>query len=278
MNPRARNNEGIDKFKYRRAWRPRIQTFSIIIPILCVFCLAFVSCGSEEPSPPLSENPNARLGEIAKVASQKESVGIGKNDRSQRVLPRIVAFGDSLTAGLGVSPDEAYPSQLERWLGERGIRYEVINAGVSGETTAGGVRRVEWILKTHPRLVILELGANDGLRGHPLDQTYENLKAIITRLQAEKVQVVLAGMQIPLNYGQAYTQEFSGIYPRLARELDIPLIPFFLEGVAARSELNQGDGIHPTVEGYGLVVQNVGKTLIPILKELEKGKAEPTPP
>ena len=183
-------------------------------------------------------------------------------------LPRIVAFGDSLTAGLGVSPDDAYPGQLARWLREQGLAYEVINAGVSGETSAGGLRRVEWILKSQPRLVILELGANDGLRGQPLKKTYDNLKGIIEALKAKGVIVVLAGMRLPLNYGDDYTEEFSDLYERLAKEYDVPFIPFFLEGVATHRHLNQGDGLHPNAEGYSIVVQNVWRTLQPILKEL----------
>jgi acyl-CoA thioesterase-1 len=153
-------------------------------------------------------------------------------------------------------------------LREQGLAYEVINAGVSGETSAGGLRRVEWILKSQPRLVILELGANDGLRGQPLKKTYDNLKGIIEGLQAEGVIVVLAGMRLPLNYGDDYTEEFSDLYERLAREYDVPFIPFFLEGVATHRHLNQGDGLHPNAEGYSIVVQNVWRTLQPILKEL----------
>ena len=183
-------------------------------------------------------------------------------------LPRIVAFGDSLTAGLGVPPDDAYPGQLARWLREQGLAYEVINAGVSGETSAGGLRRVEWILKSRPMLVILELGANDGLRGQPLKETYENLKAIIERFKVEGVIVVLAGMRLPLNYGNDYTEEFSDLYERLAKEYDVPYIPFFLEGVATHRHLNQGDGLHPNAAGYSIVVQNVWRTLQPILNEL----------
>ena len=181
-------------------------------------------------------------------------------------LPKIVAFGDSLTAGLGVSRDQSYPGQLEKKIQALGYAYQVINAGVSGETTAGGVRRTEWILKSQPALVILELGANDALRGQPLQQSYTNLETIIIRLKEEGVGVILAGMKIPLNYGEAYTQEFEEMYEKLAAELQVPLIPFFLEGVAAQRELNQGDGIHPTPEGYALVAENVWKVLKPLLE------------
>ncbi|CUS33231.1 Esterase TesA (modular protein) [Candidatus Nitrospira nitrosa] len=181
--------------------------------------------------------------------------------------PRIVAFGDSLTAGLGVSVEESYPAQLQRRLDVLGYMYRVINAGVSGDTTAGGLRRVSWILTNKPDLVILELGANDGLRGLSVDQTQHNLREIILRLRGAGVGIVLAGMKLPPNYGQDYTTRFEAMYRTVAREQQVPFIPFFLEGVGGSSSLNQADGIHPTGEGYKVVVENLLKTLIPILNE-----------
>jgi len=239
----------------------------IILPASMLFCLTLLGCDvQEDPSGGLVESQ----GHNSQIAPSRES---GRSSLRQKEakgtnLPRIVAFGDSLTAGLGVAPDEAYPGQLARWLREQGFAYDVINAGVSGDTSAGGLRRVEWILKNQPRLVILELGANDGLRGQPLKETYDNLNAIIKGLKAKGVIVVLAGMRLPLNYGDDYTQEFSDLYVRLAQEHDVSFIPFFLEGVATHRYLNQGDGIHPTAEGYSIVVKNVWRTLQPILKEL----------
>jgi len=185
-------------------------------------------------------------------------------------VPRIVAFGNSLTAGLGVSPDQSYPAQLQRRLLEAGHHYKVINAGVSGETTAGGLRRLSWILKSRPSIVILELGANDGLRGKSLALMASNLTEIIDGLQHAGVEVVLAGMKIPPNYGPAYTTGFASVFERLAQDHSVTLIPFFLEGVAARKELNQADGIHPTAEGYRIVAQTVFDVIEPLLK---KGKA-----
>lgn len=181
--------------------------------------------------------------------------------------PRIVAFGDSLTAGLGVAPDESYPAQLQRRLDALNFRYRVINAGVSGDTTAGGLRRVSWVLASKPDLVILELGGNDGLRGLRLDQTKLNLDHIIQQLQQAGVRVVLAGMKLPPNYGKEYTAGFEAIYPSLAKRYQLPLIPFFLEGVAATATLNQADGIHPTKEGYHIIVEQVLKTLVPLLDQ-----------
>ena len=181
--------------------------------------------------------------------------------------PRIVAFGDSLTAGLGVQADDSYPAQLQRRLDSFGYRYRVINAGVSGDITAGGLRRVPWILNNKPELVILELGANDGLRGLPLDQAQSNLRRIIRQLQEAGTTVVLAGMKLPPNYGQDYTASFEAMYRMLAKEYELALIPFFLEGVGGSSSLNQADGIHPTKEGYEIIVEQVVKTLRPVLNE-----------
>lgn len=183
------------------------------------------------------------------------------------IRPRIVAFGDSLTAGLGVQADESYPAQLQRRLDDLNYPYRVINAGVSGDTTAGGLRRVPWILNNKPELVILELGANDGLRGLDVDQTKHNLQQIVERLKAAGTTVVLAGMKLPPNYGQDYTTRFEAIYPALAQEYRLPLIPFFLEGVGGTYSLNQADGIHPTKEGYEIIVEQVLRVLKPVLSK-----------
>jgi acyl-CoA thioesterase-1 len=184
----------------------------------------------------------------------------------QESWPRIVAFGDSLTAGYGLSSDESYPALLQERLIEANYHYKVINAGVSGDTTAGGLRRLDWVLKSRPTIVILELGGNDGLRGHPLDDTYANLEKIIQRLKAEGVAILLAGMKIPPNYGEAYTSEFSMMYEKLAKKYDVTLMPFFLEDVAARPTLTQADGIHPTAEGYQIIVANLLESLAPLLE------------
>jgi acyl-CoA thioesterase-1 len=179
----------------------------------------------------------------------------------------IIAFGDSLTAGLGVGAEEAYPSVLARKIKGAGYPYRMVNAGVSGETTAGGLRRVRSILENRPEIVVLELGANDGLRGLAIDQTEKNLSAIIELLQKENVQVVLAGMKLPPNYGKEYTEAFEKIFPKLAARYRLTLIPFFLEGVATRSDLNQADGIHPTARGYQIIVNYLWPKIEPLLKK-----------
>ena len=193
------------------------------------------------------------------IGSQLDAVAV--EDR-----PRIVAFGDSLTAGLGVAAEQAYPARLQRRLDDEGLRYRVINAGVSGDTTAGGVRRVDWVLKSRPDFVILELGANDGLRGLSLEETKANLERIIKRCQEASVTVILAGMKLPPNYGREYTKGFEAIYPALAKQYRLTLIPFFLDGVAGSTSLNQADGIHPTSEGYRIIADKVLEIVKPLLK------------
>lgn len=186
--------------------------------------------------------------------------------------PRIVAFGDSLTAGLGVAAEDAYPSQLQRRLDRDGFKYRVINAGISGDTTAGGVRRMAWVLKSRPQIVILELGGNDGLRGLSLRETKANLERIIQQCRSASVTVVLAGMKLPPNYGAEYTNGFESMYPALAKKYHLVLIPFFLDGVAGSTSLNQADGIHPTAEGYRIIVDKVLETVRPLLEQVEQAK------
>jgi acyl-CoA thioesterase I len=180
-------------------------------------------------------------------------------------LPKIVAFGNSLTAGAGIPPGESYPAHLQRRLDQSGYRYRVINAGVSGETTAGGLRRVDWMLKSRPQIVILELGGNDGLRGLSLDHMYDNLDAMIQRVQAAGAHVILAGLKLPLNYGEEYRAGFEAVYARLAQAHHVTLMPFFLEGVGAQANLNQADGIHPTGDGYRVIVDHLWPVLQPLL-------------
>lgn len=168
--------------------------------------------------------------------------------------PKLVALGDSLTEGLGVEPQEAYPAQLQARLQEAGIKWEVVNAGLSGETSSGALSRLDWVMRTEPDAVLLATGANDGLRGIDPEITAGNLDAIVTKLKADGVKVMLVGMKAPPNLGADYTEEFEAIYPEVAQKQNVPLIPFLLEGVAKVPELNQEDGKHPTAEGYTKVV------------------------
>lgn len=178
----------------------------------------------------------------------------------------IVAFGDSLTAGYGVAPDESYPALLGARLRVEGYRYQVINAGVSGDTTAGGLRRVDWALRSKPEVVLVELGANDALRGQDLGGVRANLDAIVTRFQAGGARVLLLGMRLPPNYGTPYAGEFERLYAEIAKRRRLAFMPFFLDGVGAMAALNQPDGIHPTAEGYRIIVDRLWPYLAPLLK------------
>ena len=180
---------------------------------------------------------------------------------------KILFFGDSLTAGYGLEMGEAYPSIIQQKIDSLGLDYQVVNAGLSGETTASGKNRLEWVLEENISIVIIELGANDGLRGVPLKETESNLKSMVDMVQERlpDAEIVLAGMKIPPNMGPEYTSTFERIFPELAKEENIHLIPFLLENVAGIPSLNQSDGIHPTEQGQKLVAQNVWDVLGPIL-------------
>jgi len=179
----------------------------------------------------------------------------------------IVFFGDSLTAGYGLDSKEAFPAVIQQIIDSLGLNYTVVNAGLSGETTASGRNRLDWVLNQKADVFILELGANDGLRGIPLNETRLNLQAIVDSVREKnpETKIILAGMQIPPNMGQEYTAEFKKIFPELADKNEAYLIPFLLDNVAGIPELNQEDGIHPTVEGQKIVANNVWDVLEPLL-------------
>jgi acyl-CoA thioesterase-1 len=182
--------------------------------------------------------------------------------------PVILAFGDSLTEGYGLDKAQSYPSLLQERLQEKGYNYRVVNAGISGDTSAGGANRISAALTdNNVRVMILELGANDMLRGQDLNNTRKNLAAIIERAQAKKIEVILAGMEAPTNFGEDYQRAFHNLFVDLAKQYKLKLIPFFLTNVAGKAELNQGDGIHPNVEGTKLVLDNVWQVLEPTLKK-----------
>ena len=216
-----------------------------LLPIIALIFL-LSSCSPANPAPPTA-------------TPQPETRGV------------IVAVGDSLTEGLGVDESEAYPALLERKLRANGYPYQVVNAGVSGETSSGALARVNWVLNLKPDIVILETGGNDGLRAIDPELTEANLNTIIDRFQDDDADVVLAGMQTIQNLGQEYTDAYREIYPTVAAEQGTILIPFFLEGVAAEPDLNQEDGIHPTAEGYEIIVETVYPYVV---EAIEKRKGE----
>ena len=175
--------------------------------------------------------------------------------------PKVAFLGDSISAGLHLPSDQAFPAVVQRMLSARGKPFELLNAGLSGDTTAGGLRRVDWILKQQPALVVIELGANDGMRGQPVADIEQNLRAIVERVRERGAAVLLLGMRIPPSYGQSYVESFDAIYPRLAKELGVAFVPFFMQGVAADSKLNLPDGIHPTKEGHERLAENLAGPL-----------------
>jgi acyl-CoA thioesterase I len=182
--------------------------------------------------------------------------------------PRVVVLGDSLTAGLGLSStEEAFPAVLQRKINEQQLGFEVINAGVSGDTSAGGLRRLDWSLEGNVRVLVLELGANDGLRGLSVDEMRRNLSQIIQKAQARGITVVLCGMEAPPNFGASYTTSFRAAYKDLAGTHRVALVPFLLHGVAGTTDLNQADGIHPNAQGAQRVAETVWITLAPLLRQ-----------
>jgi acyl-CoA thioesterase-1 len=182
-----------------------------------------------------------------------------KSDTGEQTgdMKTIVAVGDSLTAGYGLEESAGYPALLEKKLQAAGYKYEVVNGGVSGETTSGTLSRMEWIMTLEPDIIVLETGANDGLRGIDAQVAEKNIREILQFLRERDVVVLLAGMKMVWNMGPDYVAEFNSIYPKLAREFDVVFLPFFLEGVATESEYTLGDGIHPNAKGYEKITENI---------------------
>ena len=217
--------------------------------IIAGLTLLFLGCTNNEKPGNSSQNNTAK--DSATVAKKKT----------------IVFFGNSLTAGYGLSPSQAFPAIIQKKIDSLGLLYQVINAGVSGETSSGGKTRIDWILRQPVDIFVLELGANDGLRGIPLSETKKNLQFIVDRVKAKNpdTKLLFAGMQIPPNMGQKYTTEFRNIYTELATKNAMTLVPFLLEGVGGETNLNQEDGIHPTAEGHKIVAENLWRQLEKLL-------------
>ncbi len=184
--------------------------------------------------------------------------------------PKIVVLGDSLTAGLGVRLDRAYPARLQERLDSEGYAFEVVNAGVSGDTSAGGLSRLDWVLEGDVRILIVALGANDGLRGLPVPEMKQNLSTIIERATERRIAVLLAGMEAPPNLGETYTSQFGESFRALAGEYDVVFFPFLLRGVAGVSSLNQSDGIHPNAEGARIIADHIWSYLRDMLPEISE--------
>jgi acyl-CoA thioesterase-1 len=224
----------------------------LVVTLSCVL-LAAAGLGCSQPDP---ENA------VAPVATS----GAAPAPVPAAVRPRILAFGDSLTAGYGIQKSESYPAVLQRMLDERGYVYEVVNSGVSGETTAGGRRRIEKALDGDVRIAIIALGGNDGLRGLPVADLKANLEAMVDAANAKGAKVLIAGMEAPPQMGDAYTREFRDVFRVVAKEKGVELLPFLLEGVAGEADLNQADSIHPNPDGAKFVAGTVFTALEPLLK------------
>ena len=242
-------------------------------PLLVASILVFVSGCTPHDERGDEPRPASRAAAGAE-RSPKPGTGDRTKPGSSGAAPRIVILGDSLTAGLGLPVEQSYPSLLQQRLNTEGLDFEVVNAGVSGDTSAGGLSRLDWALEGNVKVLIVALGGNDGLRGLPVEQLKANLAQIVETAQSRGIRVILAGMEAPPNYGRDYSVAFHKVYPALARQCNVPFVPFLLQDVAGSQTLNQADGIHPTAEGARVVADNVWAVLKPVLDESGHG----TPP
>lgn len=233
---------------------PRVPLSALaVVLLLPIMAACGRNSGSSAPAPAA---PAARPAPTATSTTDPSRVS---------ARPRIVALGDSLTAGLGLLEAQAYPALLQEKIDEDGYPFEVVNAGISGDTSAAGLQRMDWALQGDVRILILELGANDGLRGLPVDQLKKNLAAIIEKARGRGISVLLLGMEAPPNYGPEYAASFRQVYRDLARQYHVAFVPFVLDRVAGVTVLNQADGIHPTPEGTRIVAETIWSTLKPIV-------------
>lgn len=233
--------------------------------------LLLAACGDERP-PAQAAGARALAGESADASAAPTPEAEGRRPRAVPAdAPLVVFLGDSLTAGFGLAEEQAFPTVAGELLAARGVPVRVVNGGISGDTSAGALARVDWLLTQKPAIVVVSIGGNDGLRGQPVEALEANLRAIVRRAKAAGARVLLAGQQIPTNYGPEYAGAFRDLYPRVAREEGAELLPFLLEGVAMRPELNLPDGIHPNPEGQRVVGRNVADALEPMARALGRG-------
>lgn len=230
----------------------------LCIAAALALALAAIGCA------PRADDREAGGASASASASVPASASAAAPAATAAARPRIAILGDSLTAGLGVAKAAAYPSLLQEKVDAAGLGFEVVNAGVSGDTSAGGLARLDWALDGDVRVLVVALGGNDGLRGLPASELQGNLAQIIERAQARGITVILAGMEAPPNYGRDYIVAFHTVYPALAARYHVALVPFLLQGVAGNEALNQRDGIHPTAAGARIVADNVWAVLKPI--------------
>jgi acyl-CoA thioesterase-1 len=238
--------------------------FDLRRAICAVLLVAVAACDTRTAA----EVPRALPGEAAsRVAAEATTPG-STAPAIPADAPLVVVLGDSIAAGLHLSAEQAFPAVLQRELAAAGSPFRLVNAGVSGDTSAGGLRRIDWILKQEPDVLVVELGGNDGLRGQDLAGVESNLRGIVERAKASGARVVLLGVQIPTSYGADYAGKFSAIYPRIAADLGVDIVPEFLAGVGGVADMNLEDGLHPTAAGHERVAQNVAPVLRRVLASL----------
>ena len=237
--------------------------------LLVCFLSLLAGCGAPSPGPDAAARPagDASHASADQAGSPSDPSGLSPAEAASDDRPVIVAFGDSLTAGYGLPRGKSYPDLLQHMLDKKGYRYRVRNEGISGDTTSGGLARCVLVAESAPAVAIVALGGNDGLRGLGPDRMKENLRGIVKAFAAQGTKVVLGGMKLPPNYGAEYTQAFEGVFRELAEELDVPLIPFLLEGVGGHPEFMQNDGIHPNQGGTRKVTDLVMRRLEPLLEK-----------
>jgi acyl-CoA thioesterase I len=236
-----------------------VTTVVRLVPVLAL--ASVLACArAEAPADDPAQRPAASQSPARATASTASPTG---------TLPRIVFLGDSLTAGLGIAREQAVPALVQERLRQEGYSYEVINAGNSGDTSDGGLSRLDWSLAGDVRVLVVELGANDGLRGIPPERLRQNLETIVKTAKNRGITVLLTGMEAPPNYGAAYTNQFRDTFRQVAAQERVAFMPFFLEGVAGLRQLNQPDGIHPTPEGARIVADNLWRYLKPLLEKTQ---------
>ena len=233
-----------------------MRTLSAVPLVVLTF-----ACGGDPASKPGNPAPSATAPPALQAAApQVPTVAAPAG-------PRVVFLGDSLTAGFGLGEEEAFPARVGELMAAGGTPIAVVNGGVSGDTSAGALERLDWLLSRPADVLVVSIGANDGLRGQPVEGIEANLRAIVKKARASGARVLVTGQKIPTNYGPDYARAFEAIYPRVAKEEGAALLPFLLEGVAMVPELNQADGIHPTPEGQEIVARNVAAALAPLVRE-----------
>ncbi|MDF1839700.1 MAG: arylesterase [Planctomycetota bacterium] len=233
-----------------------------VLGALALSSLLFVACNGSESADSQEPDSAARLGDAwSGQEAEVEPSALSIPDDA----PLVIFLGDSISAGLHLDADQAFPAILQRRFSGGETPFRLVNAGVSGDTTAGGLRRIDWLLKQEPQIVLVELGANDGLRGIDVKAIESNLRKILERIRSKGAQPILVGMHVPTSYGEPYSTAFHGLYGRLAQELDVPFVPDFLQGVGGQPEFNLADGMHPNVQGHGLLADNVESVLKSVL-------------